>query len=173
MAQLGWYFHNHLMSRSGIEPMSIELHLQQGTFFRTLYRTHTARYREDFFLPSDTVTGNQSHIIRVAQSTSNLSRILYWLSYRGRGFRLIVKEGQVLRHEHRSMLARSSSIKISYPSSRDKLPSYSIEVYKPHTFNFPQSRAVVVAQLVERSLPKPEIRGLNPDVGKVLSTNCN
>ena len=31
---------------------------------------------------------------------------------------------------------------------------------------------MVVAQLVERSLPTPEIRGLNPDIGKVLSTNC-
>ena len=32
--------------------------------------------------------------------------------------------------------------------------------------------AVVVAQLVERSLLTPEIRGSNPDIGKVLSTNC-
>ena len=32
--------------------------------------------------------------------------------------------------------------------------------------------AVVVAQLVERSLPTSEIRGLNPDVGKSLFTNC-
>ena len=32
--------------------------------------------------------------------------------------------------------------------------------------------AVVVAQLVERSLPTPEIRGSNPNIGKVLSTNC-
>ena len=31
---------------------------------------------------------------------------------------------------------------------------------------------MVVAQLVERSLPTPEIRGLNPDIGKILSTNC-
>ena len=33
-------------------------------------------------------------------------------------------------------------------------------------------RAVVVAQLVERSLPTSEIRGSNPDIGKILSTNC-
>ena len=32
--------------------------------------------------------------------------------------------------------------------------------------------AVVVAQLVERSLPTPEIGGSNPDIGKTLSTNC-
>ena len=32
--------------------------------------------------------------------------------------------------------------------------------------------AVVVAQLVERSLPTPEIHGLIPDIGKILSTNC-
>ena len=32
--------------------------------------------------------------------------------------------------------------------------------------------AVVVAQLVERSLPTPDVRGSNPDIGKVLSTNC-
>ena len=31
--------------------------------------------------------------------------------------------------------------------------------------------AVVVAQLVEPSLPTPEIRGLNPEIGKLLSTN--
>ena len=31
---------------------------------------------------------------------------------------------------------------------------------------------MVVAQLVERSLPTPEIGGSNPDIGKVLSTNC-
>ena len=27
-------------------------------------------------------------------------------------------------------------------------------------------------QLVERSLPTPEIHGLNPEIGKILSTNC-
>ena len=32
--------------------------------------------------------------------------------------------------------------------------------------------AVVVAQLVERLLLTPEICGSNPDVGKILSTNC-
>ena len=32
--------------------------------------------------------------------------------------------------------------------------------------------AVVVAQLVERSILTPEIRGSNPDIGKILSTNC-
>ena len=32
--------------------------------------------------------------------------------------------------------------------------------------------AVVVAQLVEQSLPTPEIRGSNPDIGKILSSNC-
>ena len=32
--------------------------------------------------------------------------------------------------------------------------------------------AVVVAQLVERSLPTPDIRGSNPNLSKVLSTNC-
>ena len=31
---------------------------------------------------------------------------------------------------------------------------------------------MIVAQLVERSLPIPEIHGLNPDIGKILSTNC-
>ena len=31
---------------------------------------------------------------------------------------------------------------------------------------------MVVAQLEERSLPTPEIRGSNPDFGKVLSPNC-
>ena len=29
-----------------------------------------------------------------------------------------------------------------------------------------------MAQLVEQSLLTPEIRGLNPDIGKILSTNC-
>ena len=32
--------------------------------------------------------------------------------------------------------------------------------------------AVVVAKMVEWSLPTPEIRGSNPDNGKILSTNC-
>ena len=32
--------------------------------------------------------------------------------------------------------------------------------------------AVVVAQLVQRSLPTPEIRSSNPDTGEILSTNC-
>ena len=31
---------------------------------------------------------------------------------------------------------------------------------------------MAVAQLVERSLPTPEIRGLNPVISKILSTNC-
>ena len=30
----------------------------------------------------------------------------------------------------------------------------------------------MVAQLVERSLPAPEICGSNPKIGKILSTNC-
>ena len=32
--------------------------------------------------------------------------------------------------------------------------------------------AVVVAQLVERSIPTLEIRSWNPDIDKILSTNC-
>ena len=32
--------------------------------------------------------------------------------------------------------------------------------------------AVVVAQLVARSLPTPEIHGSNPFIGKIVSTNC-
>ena len=32
--------------------------------------------------------------------------------------------------------------------------------------------AAVVAQLVERSLPTPKVRGSNPNIGEVLSTNC-
>ena len=34
-------------------------------------------------------------------------------------------------------------------------------------------RAVVVSQLVERSLTTPEIHGANLNIGKVLSTSCN
>ena len=33
-----------------------------------------------------------------------------------------------------------------------------------------QCWAVVVAQLIKRSLPIPEIRGSYPDIGKILST---
>ena len=36
-----------------------------------------------------------------------------------------------------------------------------------------ESRAEVVAQLVEWLLPTPEIHGSNPNIDKVLSTNCN
>ena len=32
--------------------------------------------------------------------------------------------------------------------------------------------ALVAAQLVEQLLPTPEIRSSNPDIGKILSTNC-
>ena len=32
--------------------------------------------------------------------------------------------------------------------------------------------AVVVGQLVERSLPTPEIRSSNPDISEILSSNC-
>ena len=32
--------------------------------------------------------------------------------------------------------------------------------------------AVVVAQLVEQLLSTPEIWGSNPNIGKILSTNC-
>ena len=32
--------------------------------------------------------------------------------------------------------------------------------------------AVVVAQLIERSLPTPEICGSNPNIGEISSTNC-
>ena len=32
--------------------------------------------------------------------------------------------------------------------------------------------AVVEAQLVERLLLTPEIRSLNPDISKILATNC-
>ena len=34
------------------------------------------------------------------------------------------------------------------------------------------NRVLVVVQLVERLLPMPEIRDLNPIIGKILSTNC-
>ena len=34
-----------------------------------------------------------------------------------------------------------------------------------------QQWALAVAQLIERSLSTPEVRGLNPDIGKILSTN--
>ena len=32
--------------------------------------------------------------------------------------------------------------------------------------------ALVVAQLVWQSIPTPDIRGSNPDIGEILSTNC-
>ena len=40
-------------------------------------------------------------------------------------------------------------------------------MFKPVT-----ALAVVVAQLVERLLLTQEIRGLNPDIGEILSTKC-
>ena len=49
-----------------------------------------------------------------------------------------------------------------------------IRTFEANTGN---SGAVVVAQLVERSLPTSEISGSNPDIGKIfytrISTNCN
>ena len=47
---------------------------------------------------------------------------------------------------------------------------FHLRYVQPSYFVF--TSAVVVAQLVERSLPTPEIRGTNPIIGKVLSTNC-
>ena len=46
-------------------------------------------------------------------------------------------------------------------------------MFKMQLANIQDQKAVVVAQLVERSLPTPEIRGSNPNSGKVLFTNCN
>ena len=40
------------------------------------------------------------------------------------------------------------------------------------SFKNSHSWAVVVAQLVERSLLTPDIRSLNPNIGKILSANC-
>ena len=51
-----------------------------------------------------------------------------------------------------------------FPSIRKQLGTTGVELW--------QIWAVVVAQLVERSLLTPEIRGLNPKIGKILSTNC-
>ena len=39
--------------------------------------------------------------------------------------------------------------------------------------NFRVAWAVVVAQLVERSLPTPEVRGSNPVIGKLLHWTFN
>ena len=54
--------------------------------------------------------------------------------------------------------------------------SISNHVYVIHrtvnSSNSSKLRAVVVAQLVERALPTPEIHGSNPNIGKVLSSNC-
>ena len=44
--------------------------------------------------------------------------------------------------------------------------------FRQHCSKILISWAVVVAQLVERLLTTPEIRGSNPDIGKILSTNC-
>ena len=44
--------------------------------------------------------------------------------------------------------------------------------FRPPTTNREAALVVVVAQLVERLLPTPEIRSSNPNIGKLLSTNC-
>ena len=44
--------------------------------------------------------------------------------------------------------------------------------FRPPTTNRDAALVVVVAQLVERLLPTPEIRCSNPNIGKLLSTNC-
>ena len=52
-----------------------------------------------------------------------------------------------------------------------------ISYYEKRNASLNNSRAVVVAQLVERSLPTSEIRGSNPDIGNIfytrISTDCN
>ena len=52
--------------------------------------------------------------------------------------------------------------------------SASTAFLKSHYFAFESCsrKAVVVAQLIDRSLPITENRGLNTNIGKVLSTNC-
>ena len=45
-------------------------------------------------------------------------------------------------------------------------------IYSLHCNKKSEARAVVVAQLVERSLPAPEIGCSNPNFGKKLSVNC-
>ena len=54
-------------------------------------------------------------------------------------------------------------------SQREKIIKYQ----KERVAKLINSGAVVVAQLVEWSLQTPEIHGLNPNINKVLSTNCN
>ena len=51
-----------------------------------------------------------------------------------------------------------------FPSIRKQLGTTGVELW--------QIWAVVVAQLVEWSLPTPDIRSLNPKICKILSTNC-
>ena len=45
------------------------------------------------------------------------------------------------------------------------LQKLGVSLYRPNNFSY---MAVVVAQLVERSLPIPEVRGSNPVIGKHL-----
>ena len=60
--------------------------------------------------------------------------------------------------------------------------SFSVELGSVENFHFlsrgnlskkiTRAWAMVVAQLVESSFPMPENRGSNPNIGKILSTNC-
>ena len=58
-----------------------------------------------------------------------------------------------------------------------KINQPGLQYCKECSYFLSDREAVVVAQLVERSIPTPEIRGSNPVICKVLyakvSTNCN
>ena len=54
---------------------------------------------------------------------------------------------------------------------RSSCQNYKINI--DDTSSFTIKWAVVVAQLIERSLLRPEIRGSNPVIGKILSTKLS
>ena len=58
---------------------------------------------------------------------------------------------------------------MSTGNARQKKAASLCQVGRP---NIGEGRAVVVAQLAEQSLPTPEIRGSNPDIGnKIFERN--
>ena len=59
---------------------------------------------------------------------------------------------------------------LNYSSALIQFSSETFNLYKAN-YLIGRTWAVVVAQLVEGLLPTPEICGLNPDIGKILSTN--
>ena len=62
------------------------------------------------------------------------------------------------------MISATPSESKTWSPAADKIRSFNLLIRRRELYH---CRAVVVAQLAERSLPTPEIHGSNPDIGNI------